>query len=464
MITHLAVLAGALAWTAEPVPGPAALGGYEGCLVVQEAGASAPLLRVGAACAERVSPCSTFKITNALVGLETGAVAGADTLFPWDGVKREREEWNRDQTLASAMKYSAVWYFQELARRVGPERMHALVAAIPYGNSDTSAGIDTFWLGRSLRISPDEQVAFLDRLRRSDLPFSARAQQTVRELLVQEQAGPGIYRGKTGSCLARDGAPDHGWWVGWVERGGKATTFAMLVRGAGANGAAARRLAEVELVRLGVLAPAAAAQVAAGPGAAPSPPAPQAQPAPVTPRQTPRRDFFSFVLDMGYDWGETRLLRITYTDNTSDELDANDGWWIALGASFLRFGTPGAVAIDSVATIGVKYKKIGIDEGNMRYLAYPLEVMERLWYRQIRLSAGANVALSPSLKGGGIFDGKAELDRAVGFIGTVEWIGGNDRGRGGVGLGLRILRQKLQNQAGVTTSANALGMLIRLEG
>jgi beta-lactamase class D len=229
-------------------------GGKDGCFILQEDGAAAPLERMGGLCAERVSPCSTFKIPNSLVGLETGVIAGADSVLPWDGVKRDREEWNRDHTLASAIKVSAVWYYQELARRVGASRMQKLLDAIPYGNLDTSSGIDVFWLGRSLKISPDEQVAFLERLRLSMLPFSERSQQIVRDILVQERSGSFVYRGKTGSCGGGK-APDHGWWVGWVERDGKSTVFAMLIRGQGAFGLEARRLAEDELRKRHLLGP-----------------------------------------------------------------------------------------------------------------------------------------------------------------------------------------------------------------
>ena len=228
--------------------------GREGCFILQEGGATRPLERIGSLCAERISPCSTFKIPNSLIGLETGVIADENAVLRWDGVKRSRGEWNRDHTLASAIKVSTVWYYQELARRVGAERMQRLVSAIPYGNADTSSGIDTFWLGRSLRISPDEQVAFLERLRLSQLPFSERSQRIVREILVQEGPGPIVYRGKTGSCDF-DEAPDHGWWVGWVEKDGKATLFAMLLRGEEAFGPVARRLTEIQLRRRGLLAP-----------------------------------------------------------------------------------------------------------------------------------------------------------------------------------------------------------------
>jgi beta-lactamase class D len=249
-VLPLLVLAG------PPAPAPRAdvFEGREGCFILQEGGATRPVERLGTLCAERLSPCSTFKIPNSLIGLETGVIADADFVLPWDGVERDRAEWNRDHTLASAIKVSAVWYYQELARRVGRERMQRLVSAIPYGNADISGGLDTFWLGRSLRISPDEQVAFLERLRLSKLPFEERSQQIVRDILVQEGPGPIVYRGKTGSC-GGGGTPDHGWWVGWVEKDGQATVFAMLVRGEGAYGLVARRLAEAELRKRGLLAP-----------------------------------------------------------------------------------------------------------------------------------------------------------------------------------------------------------------
>jgi beta-lactamase class D len=74
-------------------------------------------------CAKRFSPCSTFKIPNALVGLDTGVIPDADHLIKWDGTVNSREAANRDHTLRTAVSQSIVWYFQELARRVGSEQM-----------------------------------------------------------------------------------------------------------------------------------------------------------------------------------------------------------------------------------------------------------------------------------------------------------------------------------------------------
>ena len=60
----------------------------------------------------RTSPCSTFKIPNALIGLETGVVSGPEHLMRWDGVKRKLKMHNKDHTLRTGMRDSTVWYFQ----------------------------------------------------------------------------------------------------------------------------------------------------------------------------------------------------------------------------------------------------------------------------------------------------------------------------------------------------------------
>jgi beta-lactamase class D len=228
--------------------------GFHATLVVRDVRAGRTVRHAPAQAARRASPCSTFKIPNSLIGLETGVIPDASFVLPWDGVHRQREAWNRDHDLRSAMKQSVVWYYQELARRVGPERMQKWVSAFHYGNEDISGGIDRFWLGSTLRLSPDEQVDFLGRLHAGELPVSSRSIAIVKEILLQDAPGPGIvYRGKTGSCQDPGALQPHGWWVGSVEGEGSLVLFAALIDGPGASGMVCRPMAEKALVALGVL-------------------------------------------------------------------------------------------------------------------------------------------------------------------------------------------------------------------
>jgi beta-lactamase class D len=173
-------------------------------------------------------PASTFKIPNSIIALETGVVADPDKdVFKWDGVARPIEAWNKDHTLRSAIAASAVPVYQEIARRIGPERMQKYLDLFEYGNRDIGGGIDQFWLTGNLRIDPVQQVDFVDRLRRGALPVSKRSQDMVRDILPVTKVGDTVIRAKSGLLGAEIGKPSLGWMVGWAEKGDARTVFAL---------------------------------------------------------------------------------------------------------------------------------------------------------------------------------------------------------------------------------------------
>jgi beta-lactamase class D len=173
-------------------------------------------------------PASTFKIPNSVIALETGVVGDPDKdVFKWDGVVRDIEAWNHDHTLRSAIAASAVPVYQEIARRIGAERMQKYVDLFDYGNRDIGGGIDQFWLTGNLRIDPIQQIDFVDRLRRGTLPVSKRSQDLVRDILPVTKVGDSIIRAKSGLLGAEVGKPSLGWMVGWAEKGDTRTVFAL---------------------------------------------------------------------------------------------------------------------------------------------------------------------------------------------------------------------------------------------
>jgi len=197
-------------------------------------------------CDTRLPPASTFKIPHAIAALDSGVVKDADEVIRYDGSPQPNEAWRRDHTLASAMRYSVVWFFQEIARRLGMDREDFYLRRLRYGNADPSSGLTTFWLGGSLRISPIEQMTFLRRLYYDELPLAERPLEIVRRILVQppnvivNATGehpfdapwpPGtIVSAKTGSTSF---APQRAvrWIVGRVERDRHAWLFVSCVTG-----------------------------------------------------------------------------------------------------------------------------------------------------------------------------------------------------------------------------------------
>ena len=173
-------------------------------------------------------PASTFKIPNSLIALETGVVEDPDKdIFKWDGVTRPIEAWNKDHTLRSAIAVSAVPVYQEIARRIGPERMQKYLDLFEYGNRDIGGGIDQFWLTGKLRIDPVQQIDFIDRLRRGTLPAAKRSQDLVRDIIPVTKVGDATIHAKSGLLGAERGERSLGWMVGWVERGDHPTVFAL---------------------------------------------------------------------------------------------------------------------------------------------------------------------------------------------------------------------------------------------
>lgn len=180
---------------------------------------------------EMYSPASTFKICNSLIGLETGVIQDANFFIPWDSVTRSYYLWNQDTNLRMAFQNSTVWYYQELARRVGGEKMNYWLTKSQYGNADTTGGIDQFWLTGGLRVSPKQQIEFLKSLRNNKLPFSQRSMDIVKDIMIAKDTLGYVVRAKTG--WSDESTKYIGWYVGYVEKGGNVYYFStcMLTRG-----------------------------------------------------------------------------------------------------------------------------------------------------------------------------------------------------------------------------------------
>ncbi|MFA1712349.1 class D beta-lactamase [Peribacillus frigoritolerans] len=180
----------------------------------------------------RYTPESTFKVANALIGLQTKAVSDEYEVKRWDGVIREFEDWNRDHTLASAMRHSVIWYYQAMARDIGAENMQQYVNLLDYGNRDISGGIDQFWLDSSIKISAREQVQFIEKLVGEKLPIDEQHMRTVKRVMINEEADSYVLHGKTGTRLSDMGL---GWYVGYIETDKGKWAFATNMDGSGSK-------------------------------------------------------------------------------------------------------------------------------------------------------------------------------------------------------------------------------------
>lgn len=176
-----------------------------------------------ARCTIGYSPASTFKIPNSIIGLETGVIPDENYIIPWDSVKR-RDPCDKDLNMIEAMQVSCIYYYQQLASRVGDVKMSEMVKSFGYGNMDISGGVDMFWLTGWLRISQIQQIEFLKKMYKRELPVSERSISIVEKIMILDVTSEYVFRGKTG--WSQSETENNGWLVGWVERGGNVYFYA----------------------------------------------------------------------------------------------------------------------------------------------------------------------------------------------------------------------------------------------
>ncbi|WP_419893201.1 BlaR1 family beta-lactam sensor/signal transducer [Oceanobacillus kimchii] len=164
----------------------------------------------------RVSPDSTYKIYNALFGLEENIITPEQNTIEWNGTEHPYEQWNEDQNLATALNRSVNWYFQQIDQETGLDSIRSHLNHIHYGNQDVSGGLEQYWLESTLKISPVEQVELLQAFYNNRFDFQEDHVRAVKNALhMDEKDGSALY-GKTGTGNV-NGKDINGWFVGFVE-------------------------------------------------------------------------------------------------------------------------------------------------------------------------------------------------------------------------------------------------------
>ena len=165
-------------------------------------------------------PASTFKIVNSLIGVETGRVRDSAFVIPWDGVTRSIPEWNRDLKMFEAFRYSAVPWYQEVARRIGKDTMQRWIDTLGYAQRYAKPviknNLDTFWLDNTVKVTADEQLGLVKKLYFNQLPFQPRSQRIVKNMMLMEDNANYKLSYKTGWAHTDKGAA-LGWIIGWIE-------------------------------------------------------------------------------------------------------------------------------------------------------------------------------------------------------------------------------------------------------
>lgn len=215
---------------------------YKGSFVLYDSDNDAWTIYNKEAALEQITPNSTYKIYDALLGLESGIITPEDSKMAWNGEDYPFDAWESDQDLSSAMHSSVNWYFQNIDNIVGMDNVKSYLQNIGYGNQQTGNDTDLYWTDFSLRISPIEQVELLKKFYHNDFGFSDNNINTVKDAILITSTPDGTLSGKTGTGRV-DGQDTNGWFIGYIEKSGHVYYFSTNIQGiSNATGSAATEI------------------------------------------------------------------------------------------------------------------------------------------------------------------------------------------------------------------------------
>ncbi|MCP4112308.1 MAG: class D beta-lactamase [Desulfobacteraceae bacterium] len=220
----------------------------KGTIIISSSDGKTEYLHNKARAEKRFLPASTFKIPNTLIALEEGAVPNEKEIIRWDGKDRGWPLWNKDQSLETAFPISCVWFYQELAKRVGNAKYLSHLDKLNYGNKMTGPEVTTFWLNGDLKISAIEQIEFLKRLYKDELPYKKNHVNLLKKVMIVEETPKYVIRAKTGWAMRIN--HQHGWYVGYAEANGQVWFFAVNIEIGKKSDAAYRKEITMKALKL----------------------------------------------------------------------------------------------------------------------------------------------------------------------------------------------------------------------
>ncbi len=167
----------------------------------------------------RFPAASTFKIPHTLIVLNEKLIGSGNDIIKWDGINRGYDPWNRDQTLQSAISVSCVWCYKKFTQNISKEKYEDYLSKFNYGNKTVGKDRSSFWLNGDLKISAYEQIEFLKKFYKEDLPIPKKHIDLVKEIITIDKNSDYELKAKSGW----DGSV--GWYIGYIKTDNKVYFF-----------------------------------------------------------------------------------------------------------------------------------------------------------------------------------------------------------------------------------------------
>lgn len=155
------------------------------------------------------APGNSFDILSSLVAIETGRVNDQNSML------KTANDSSASISLIQAFKLDSNEIFTDINHLIGKDTMQFWLDSLHYGKIKLKSQTGKYWQSDSLKITPDEQLGFVEKLYFASLPFQKRTMQIVRTMMIQENNPNYTLAYKKG--WTPDASKSSGWIQGWVE-------------------------------------------------------------------------------------------------------------------------------------------------------------------------------------------------------------------------------------------------------
>jgi beta-lactamase class D len=175
----------------------------------------------------RVSPGATFDVLNAMIALHTGTITDENKPL---GIQKENDSLASSTiTLKQAFHDNPKEITKFLASTTGKEVMQKWIDSLSYGNKTIGDSSEMYWANNKLKISPDEQLGLLKHLYFDQLPFRKSVQESMTNMMLQEDNSAYRLSYKTASIINESNHTET-WTIGWIEENRHVYFFVNLIK------------------------------------------------------------------------------------------------------------------------------------------------------------------------------------------------------------------------------------------
>ncbi len=141
------------------------------------------------------------------------------------------EKCKTSQNPKTWIQNSCLWYSNILVKKLTKTKFEEYISEFQYGNMNTSGELENAWISSSLKISPIQQIEFLQKIINKEFNLSQEAYEYTKNLMfIQVIEDNWKLYGKTGSGYQvinnKKTELKHGWFVGYIEKNNQQIVFA----------------------------------------------------------------------------------------------------------------------------------------------------------------------------------------------------------------------------------------------